>query len=90
MQFLKYCTQRKWNYKIVLAKSLICTYNSRSRNTPVNHMSCRKVLPASVPLHLPVLQTATEKCDTATLEGLRTKHTFNVIHVDFFVLDLWQ
>ena len=43
------------DFKIVLA--LIGTYNSRSRNTPASHVSRREVLSASVPLHLPVLQT---------------------------------
>ena len=49
------------DFKIVLAKSLIGTYNSRSRNTPVSHVSRREVLPASVSLHLPVLQTTRGK-----------------------------
>ena len=45
------------DFKIVLAKSLIGTYNSYSRNAPVRHVSRREVLPASVPLHFPLLQT---------------------------------
>ena len=49
--------------KVVLAKSLIGTYNSRSRNTPASHVSRREVLPDSVPLHLPLLQT-TRYCYT--------------------------
>ena len=44
------------DFKIILAKWLIGTYNSRSRNTPVtqsvSHVSCQ----ATVPLHLPILQ----------------------------------
>ena len=48
--------------EIVLAQSLIGTYNSRSRNTPASHVSRREVLPASVPLHFPVLQTTRGKC----------------------------
>ena len=36
------------------------------------------------PLHLSVLQTTKGKCRHAILEGLKTKHTFNVIHVEFF------
>ena len=43
------------DFKIVLAKSLISTYNSRGQNTQVSHVSHQEVLPASVPLHLPVL-----------------------------------
>ena len=35
------------DFKIVLAKSLIGTYNSRSRNTPVSGVSRREVLPSS-------------------------------------------
>ena len=50
------------DFKIVLAKSLIGTCNSPSRNTSVSHVSRRDVLPASVPLHLPVLQTTRGKC----------------------------
>ena len=38
------------DFKFFLAKSLIGTYNSCSRNTPVSHVSRREVLPASVPL----------------------------------------
>ena len=50
------------DFKMVLAKLLIGTYNSRSRNTPISHVSRREVLPASVPLHLQVLQTMRGKC----------------------------
>ena len=45
------------DFKIVLAKLLICKYNSSSQNTPVSHVPSREVLPASVPLHLLVVQT---------------------------------
>ena len=55
--------------KIVPAKSLIGTYNSRSRNTLVSHVS-RRVLLAGVPLHLPVVE---ENVDTAKLDGLKKK-----------------
>ena len=48
--------------KIVLAKSLAGTYNSRSWNTPASHASRRDVLPASIPLYLPVLQQTRGKC----------------------------
>ena len=65
-------------------------YNSRSRNTPVGHVFRREELLPSVSLHLPVLQTARGNENTAILEGLKTKHTFNVIHVKFFVLDFRQ
>ena len=50
------------DFKIVLAKSLIGTYNSRGRNTPVSHVSRREVLPASVPLH-------TRYCYTGGIEN---------------------
>ena len=53
--------------KIVLAKSLIGTCNSRSGNTPVSHVS-RRVLLAGVPPHLPVVE---ENIDTAKLDGLK-------------------
>ena len=72
------------NFKIVLDKSLITAYNSGSRNTLVSHVSRREVLPASVPLHLPLLHTTRGKFRYCyILEGLKTKHTFNVIHVEF-------
>ena len=50
------------HFKIILARSPVGTYYSRSQNTPASHASCRKVLPASVPLHLPVLQQTRGKC----------------------------
>ena len=50
------------DFKIVLTKSLVATYHSRSRNTPASHVSCREVLPASAPLHLSVLQQTRGKC----------------------------
>ena len=45
-----------FDFKIVLAKSLVDTYSSRSRNTPASHVPCREILPAGVPLDLLVLQ----------------------------------
>ena len=60
------------DFNIILAKSLIGTYNSRSRNTPVSHVSRREVFPARVPLHLPVLQTTRGKfryCYTRAIEN---------------------
>ena len=71
------------DFKIVLAKSLIGTYNIRSRNTPFSHVSCR-VLPASVPLVSQFFKQREENEDTVILEGLKTKHTFSVKHVEFF------
>ena len=70
------------DFKIVLAKSLIGMYNSRSRNTPVSHVSRQEVLPAGVPLDLPVLQTKRGKCRYCYTGG--TKHTFNVTYVELF------
>ena len=61
------------DFKIVLAKSLIGTYNSRTQNTPVSHVSRREVLPASVPPHLPVLQTTRGKCRYCYTEGIENK-----------------
>ena len=59
-------------FKIVLAKSLICTYNSRRRNTPVSHVS-RQELTASIILHLTVLQTTRGKCRYCYTEGIENK-----------------
>ena len=61
------------DFEIVLAKLLIRTYNSRSRNTPVSHVSRQKVLPASVPLHLPALQTTRGKCRYCYTGGIENK-----------------
>ena len=59
--------------KLVLAKSLIGLYNSRSRNTLVRHVSRREVLPASVQLHLQVLQKTGRKCRHCYTGGIKNK-----------------
>ena len=76
MQFTKYYPKEMelLDFKIVLAKSLIGTYNSCSRNTSVSHVSRQEVLPASVPLHLPVLQTTRGKCRYCYTEGIEKKN----------------
>ena len=64
------------DFKTVLAKSLIGTYNSRCRNIPVGHVSRREVLPASVLLHLLVLQTMREEillCKYCYTGGIENK-----------------
>ena len=61
------------DFKIVLAKLLLGTCNNRSRNTPVSHVSHREVLPASVPLHLPVLQTTGGKRRYCYIVGIENK-----------------
>ena len=61
------------DFKMVLAKSLIGMYNNHSRNTPVSHASRRKLLPASVPLHLPVFQTTRGKCRYCYIGGIENK-----------------
>ena len=47
---------------IVITKSLIVADNRRCRNTSITLTSRREVLTASVPLHLPVIQTTRGKC----------------------------
>ena len=59
--------------KIVLAKSLIGTYNSHSRNAPVSHAFHREVFPAGIPLHLSVLQTMRGKCRYCYTGGIGNK-----------------
>ena len=59
--------------KIYLAKLLICTCNGRSQNTSVSHMSRREVLPASVPIRLPVLQKVRETCRHCYTDRIETK-----------------
>ena len=71
------------DFKTVLAKSLIGNNESK-------HVFRREVLPASVPQHLPVLQATKGNVDTAIMEGLKTKHTLSVIHVEFFELNFRQ
>ena len=61
------------DFKIALAKLLIGTYKSYSRNTPASHVSRREVLPASVPLHLPVLQITRGKCRYCYTGGIENK-----------------
>ena len=61
------------DFKIVLAKSLVGTYNSRSRNTPASHVSRGEVLPATVPLHLPALQRTRGKCRYYYAGGIGNK-----------------
>ena len=61
------------DFKIVLTKSLSGTYNSRNRNTPVSHVSRREILPASVALHLPVLETTRGKCRYCYTGGIEKK-----------------
>ena len=59
--------------RIVWAKTLIGTHNSLSQNTPVIHVPCREVLPASVLLNFPVLQKTTGKCRCCHSEGIENK-----------------
>ena len=61
------------DFKIVLAKSLIGTYNCRSWNTPASHVSRREVLPAVVPLQFSVLQTTKGKCRYCSTGGIEDK-----------------
>ena len=75
------------DFKIALAKSLNGTYNSRSRNTPVSHVPHREVLPASLPLHLPVLQTTREKCRYCCTGQIESK-TLIVTYVELPAINL--
>ena len=61
------------DFKTALAKSLIGTYNSRSRNTPVSHVSHQEVLPGSVLLDLTVLQAVRGKCRYCYTGGIENK-----------------
>ena len=79
-------------FKIVLAKSLIGKYNSRSRNTPVSHVFRREVLPPSVQQHLPFLQKTRGECRYCYTGGIENKTYIqcnNTCGV-FFVLDFRQ
>ena len=59
-----------------IAKSLIGAYNS--------HTSCRKVLLASVPLHLPVIQTTRSKCRCCYNAGIENKTYMQCNNVEYF------
>ena len=72
------------DFKIVLAKSLIGKYNSRSQNTPVSYESRGEVPQLVSHCTSQFFKQREENVDTAILEGLKTKHTFNVIHMEFF------
>ena len=69
------------DFKIVLANSLIGMYNIRSQNTPVSDVSRQEVLPASFPLHLPVLQ----KCRYCYTRGIKNKTYIQCSTCGFFV-----
>ena len=73
------------DFKIVLAKSLVGTYNSRSRNTPASHVSHREVLPASVPLYLSVLQQTRGKCRYCYTGGIENKTYIKCITCGVFL-----
>ena len=72
-------------FKIALAKSLVGTYNSRSRNTPATHVFLREVLPASVPLHLSVLQQTRGKCRYYYTGGIENKNYIKCITCGVFL-----
>ena len=61
------------DFKIVLANSLIGTYDIRSRNTRVSHVPRREVLPASVALHVLVLRTTSFNCRYCYTGGIENK-----------------
>ena len=61
------------DFKIVLANSLIGTYDIRSRNTWVSHVPRREVLPASVALHVLVLRTTSFNCRYCYTGGIENK-----------------
>ena len=45
------------DFKVLIAKSLIGSYNCRKRIAPPTRVSRRSFLTADVPLHLPIIQT---------------------------------
>ena len=59
------------DFKIVLAKLLIGTYDSW--NTLVSHVFFREVLPGSVLIHLPVCQAKRGKCRYCFTGGIGNK-----------------
>ena len=61
------------DYKIVVSKSMIGNYNSQSRNVTANQMGRRFILPAIVPLHLPVIKETRGKCVYCSAEGIENK-----------------
>ena len=61
------------DFKIVIGKSLIGCYSSRARNVSQARCSKRSVLPAAVPLHLPVVLNTRSKCVYCSSEGKENK-----------------
>lgn len=61
------------DFKIVVAKSLIGTYNNRIRSSSLSHASRREVFPSSTPLHLPIIQATRGKCRYCSAGGVENK-----------------
>ena len=72
------------DFRIVLAKSLVGTYNSRSQNTPASHDLIEKYCQQVYLFISQFYNKQEESVATAILEVLKTKLTLNVIHVESF------
>ena len=64
------------DFKVLVAKSLIASYNSRQRIAPPTRVSRRSFLPADVPLHLPIIQSTRGKCRYCYVSGTENKTSF--------------
>ena len=64
------------DFKVLVAKSLIGSYNSRQRIAPPTHVSRRSFLPADVPLHLPIIQSTQGKCRYYYVSGTENEMSF--------------
>ena len=62
--------------EVLVAKSLIGSYNSLQRIAPPTRVSQRSFLPADVPLHLPIIRSTRGKCRYCYVSGTENKTSF--------------
>ena len=64
------------DFKVLVAKSLIGSYNSRQRIAQPTCVSRRSFLPADVPLHLPIILSTRGKCRYCYVSGTENETLF--------------
>ena len=64
------------DFKVLVAKSLIGSYNSRQRIAQLTCVSRRSFLPADVPLHLPIILSTRGKCRYCYVSGTENETSF--------------
>ena len=61
------------DFKVLVAKSVIGSINSRQMIAPPTRVSRRSFLPADVPLYLPIIQSTRGKCRYCYVSGTENK-----------------